>query len=250
VLDDIKGQVVFVGELSVAMARAAANPRRVRWADAWLVAEKAGVNAVPIASLIGFIVGLVIAFQSAIPMQQFGVEIYVADLIGLGMLRELGPLMTAIVLVSRSGSAFAAEIGTMKVNQEIDALTTMGLDPVRFLVVPRVIGISAMTPFVTIIATLAGILGGMIVIVSFGYPVVTYFNHVLDSVDLVDFTGGVFKAWVLGVLVGAVGCLRGLQTESGAGAVGDAATSAVVSGIVLITVVDGVFAVAFYYLGI
>lgn len=247
---DLRLQITFLGEVAAGLVRAVLEPRKVRWRDMFLIAEKAGVNAAPIAVLIGFIIGLVIAFQSVIPLQQFGVEIFVADLTGIGMIRELGPLMTAIVLVSRSGSAFAAELGTMKVNEELDALSTMGLNPVRFLVVPRVIGITIMCPFVTLLTMLAGILGGMIVITSLGYPVVTYFDHVFSIVTLTDLASGLFKATVLGLLVGTVGCLRGLQTGSGASAVGDAATSAVVSGIVLIVAVDGIFAVLFYYLGI
>ncbi|MFQ5932499.1 MAG: ABC transporter permease, partial [Nitrospiraceae bacterium] len=135
---DIRNLVTFVGELGAALVSAVLHPRKVRWKDALLTAEQAGVNALPIIGLMGFLIGLIIAFQSAIPMRQFGAEIFVADLVGLSMLRELGPLITAIILAGRTGSAFAAELGTMKVNEEIDALTTMGLDPVRFLVSTRV----------------------------------------------------------------------------------------------------------------
>src|SRR5204862_2780630 len=138
------------------------HPRGVRWRDALLVAENAGVNAVPIIALICFLIGLIMAFQSAIPMRQFGADIYVADLVALSMLRELGPLMTAIILAGRSGSAFAAELGTMKVNEEIDALTTMGLDPVRFLVVTRVLAAVCITPLLTLFANIPGLLGGAV----------------------------------------------------------------------------------------
>jgi phospholipid/cholesterol/gamma-HCH transport system permease protein len=195
-------------------------------------------------------VGLIIAFQAAMPMGQFGAEIFVADLIALGMLRELGPLMTAIVLAGRSASAFAAELGTMKVNEEIDALSTMGLDPVRFLVVTRVLAALVMTPLLTIFANLVGLIGGAVVLLSLGFPLVTYTNRVLAAVDYVDLASGLCKAFVFGILIAAIGCLRGLQTGTGARAVGESTTRAVVSGIVLIVVVDGVFAVVYHYLGI
>src|SRR5262245_44309916 len=151
---DLRILVSFVGELAAALCLAVLHPRRVRWRDALLVAENAGVNAVPIIALICFLIGLIMAFQSAIPMRQFGAEIYVADLVALSMLRELGPLMTAILLAGRSGSAFAAELGTLKVNEEINALITMGLDPVRFLVVTRVAAAGLITPVLTLFANL------------------------------------------------------------------------------------------------
>ena len=190
------------------------------------------------------------AFQSAIPMRQFGADIYVANLIGLSMVRELGPLLTAIILAGRSGSAFAAELGTMKVSEELDALKTMGLEPVRFLVVPRVIAAVTMTPLLAIWTGLFGLIGGAVVMLSLGFPLVTFVNQVQSAVSTGDLLGGIGKAFVFGIVVAAVGCLRGLQTKSGASAVGESTTRAVVSGLVLITVVDGVFAVVFYALGI
>ena len=247
---DLAVLVGFVGELAAALGAAALHPRQVRWRDALLAAENAGVNALPIVALISFLIGLIMAFQSAIPMRQFGAEIYVADLVSLSMLRELGPLMTAIIVAGRSGSAFAAEIGTMKVNEEINALTTMGLDPVRFLVVTRVIGAVLMMPLLTLFSNLLGLVGGAIVFLSFDFPLVTYYQQVLSAVHLKDLNGGLAKAIVFGILVAAIGCLRGLQTRTGASAVGLSATRAVVSGIVLIVVADGVFSVVFYYLGI
>lgn len=247
---DLAALVRFVGELAAALAAAARHPRNVRWADALLAAENAGVNALPIVALISFLIGLIMAFQSAIPMRQFGAEIYVADLVALSMLRELGPLMTAIILAGRSGSAFAAELGTMKVNQEIDALTTMGLDPVRFLVVTRVIAAVLMTPLLTLFSNLMGLVGGAVVFLSLDFPLVTYYHEVLNAVRMKDLTGGLAKAFVFGILVAGVGCLRGLQTRTGASAVGLSTTSAVVSGIVLIVLADGVFSVVFYYLKI
>jgi phospholipid/cholesterol/gamma-HCH transport system permease protein len=242
--------IVFVGEVFVSLVYAFRNPHRVRWKDAFLVAETTGVNALPIVALVSFLVGLIMGFQAVIPMRQFGAEIFVADLVGLAIVKELGPLMTAIVLTGRSGSAFAAELGTMKVNEEIDALNTMGLDPVRFLVVSRVIAALAMTPLLTIFSDLIGIMGGSLVLRSLGYPFITYWNEVLSAVSYMDFLGGLVKSLVFGILIAGIGCLRGLQTKIGATAVGESATRAVVSGIVLIVIIDGVFSVVYYYLGI
>lgn len=247
---DLQALLTFVGELALTLLRAARRPRLVRWQDAWLVAEQSGVNALPIIALIGVLLGLILAFQSAIPMRRFGADIFVADLLGIAMLREMGPLITAIILAGRSGSAFAAELGTMKVREEIDALRTMGLEPVRFLVVPRVIAAVAMTPVLTVFANLFGLMGGAIVMRSLGYPLVTYVNQVLSAVTVGDLMGGLLKSFVYGIVVAAVGCLRGLETKTGASAVGQSTTSAVVSGIVLIAIVDGLFAVVFYALGL
>ncbi len=250
VWEDTRALVTFVGELGVALVLALFNPRQVRWKDALLVAETAGVNAFPIIALISFLIGLIMAFQSAIPMRQFGAEIFVANLIGLSMLRELGPLMTAIILAGRSGSAFAAELGTMKVNEELDALTTMGLDPVHFLVVPRVISAVLMTPLLALFADLLGLVGGAVVLLSLGFPLITYINQVLSAVTFGDLLGGLVKSFVFGILVAGIGCLRGLQTGTGASAVGESTTRAVVTGLLFIIITDGIFSVAYYYLGI
>src|SRR5918912_3238232 len=149
VLRDMGRQVTFIGELVAALGRAMVHPREVRWSDAFRVAEEAGVNALPIISLMGFLIGLILAFQSASQLKIMGAEVFVADLVAVSVVRELGPLMTAILLAGRSGAAFAAELGTMKVNEEVDALTTMGLGPVRFLVVPRVLAGILMGPLLT-----------------------------------------------------------------------------------------------------
>lgn len=250
VAEDLHALLAFVGELAVALLRAATHPRRVRWKDVFLIAERAGVNALPIIALIGFLLGLIMAFQSAIPMRQFGADIFVANLIGLSMIRELGPLLTAIILAGRSGSAFAAELGTMKVSEELDALTTMGLEPVGFLIVPRVIAAVAMTPLLSVFSSLFGLIGGAVVMLSFGFPLVTYVIQIQSAVTAGDLLGGLAKALCFGIVVAGIGCLRGLQTTTGASAVGDSTTRAVVSGLILITIVDGVFAVVYYYLGI
>ncbi|SLM46486.1 conserved membrane protein of unknown function [Nitrospira japonica] len=247
---DVVALIAFVGELCAALGRAALRPGLVRWRDVFLTAELAGVNALPIVALLGFLLGLIMAFQSAIPMREFGADIYVANLIGLSMLRELGPLLTAIILAGRSGSAFAAELGTMKVSEELDALVTMGLEPVDFLVVPRVLAAVVMTPLLAIWAGFLGLIGGAVVMRSLGFPFVTYVIQVESAVTVSDMIGGLSKAFVFGIVVAAIGCLRGLQTRSGASAVGESTTRAVVSGLVLITIVDGVFAVVFYYLGV
>ncbi len=247
---DLRALVTFTGELLIWLGRVALRPRQVRFKDAVIAGERAGIGATPIVTLVGLLLGLILAFQSAIPMQRFGAQIFVADLLGISMIRELGPLMAAVLLTARSGSAFAAELGTMKVNEEIDALTTMGLEPVRFLVIPRMIAAVAVVPALTMITSLAALAGGAFVFLSFGFPLVTYFNRVVAAVTVGDLLGGLFKAMAFGVVVAAVGCLRGLQTGQGAGAVGESTTSAVVSGIILIAVADGVFAVVFYVLGI
>jgi phospholipid/cholesterol/gamma-HCH transport system permease protein len=247
---DVQVLVSFVGELGVALVHALFHPRSVRWREAFYVAEAAGVNALPIVALVSFLMGLIMAFQAAVPLRQFGAELFIANLIGLSMLRELGPLMTAIILAGRSGSAFAAELGTMKVREEIDALKTMGLDPVRFLIVPRVVAAVCMTPLLTIFANLLGLMGGSVVMLSLGFPLITYFHQIQYAVSYGSLVGGLVKAFVFGILVAGIGCLRGLQTKIGATAVGESTTSAVVSGIILIAITDGIFSVVYYYLGV
>src|SRR5438105_1545464 len=225
-------------------------PRRIRWKDVLYTCEQVGVNALPIVALISFLLGIILAFQSAVPMKQFGAEIFVADLVGLSILRELGPLMTAILLAGRSGAAFAAEIGTMKVNEELNALTTMGLDPVRFLVVTRIIAALLMMPLLVIFADLIGILGGALTMVSFNIPISAFLHEVDSLVDVKDLLAGLAKAPVFAILIAGIGCLRGLQTQTGASAVGISATRAVVSAIILLVVVDGIYAFVYYLLDI
>ncbi|MEO8303913.1 MAG: MlaE family lipid ABC transporter permease subunit [Betaproteobacteria bacterium] len=247
---DLRTQIEFIGETTAALAFAVRHPKTVRWKDVWRICEQVGADALPIVALISVLLGMILAFQSAVPMKRFGAEIFVADLIGLSMLRELGPLMTAILLAGRSGAAFAAEIGTMRVNQEVDALTTMGLSPVRFLVTPRIIAAVLMTPLLTLFSDLVGMIGGALTMRSFSIPIVTFLKEIDSAVTLTDFLAGFVKSFVFAVLVAGIGCLRGLQTKAGASAVGDSATSAVVTGIILLVVVDGVFAVAYYLLNI
>ena len=248
--EDTRSLIGFVGELVSALGTAVIHPKSVRWRDVVRVAETAGVNALPIIVLVSFLMGVIMAFQGAISLRRFGADVFVANLVGLAMLRELGPLMTAIILAGRSGSAFAAELGTMKVREEIDALKTMGLDPVRFLVVTRVIAAVVMTPLLTVFADLLGLIGGALVMRSFGVPLITFYRQVQYQVTYGSFVGGLVKSFVFGILVAAIGCLRGLQTTTGASAVGESTTRSVVSGIVLIVITDGIFSVVFYYLNV
>ena len=248
--DDLKAQVNFTGEVFVKLFKTIQDPRSLRWKDMLLMAEKAGANAVGITGMLGFLVGLIIAFQSAASLQEFGAEVYVADLVVLGLVRELGPLITAIVLTSRSGSAFAAEIGTMKVNEEIDALTTMALDPVQYLVLPRLIAAILIMPLLTMFNELFGLIGCGLVMASWDMPAATYIDRIRAAATLTDFFSGLVKTFVFGALIAGLGCLRGLQTQTGPSAVGDSTTRAVVSGIIAIIVADGVFAIMYYYLGI
>ena len=246
----IAANISFLGEIMVALFYAMLNPKSVRWKDFLITAELIGVNAFTIVALVCFLIGLVMAFQSAIPMEQYGAQLFVADLIVIAMFKELGPLMTAWVVNGRSGSAFAAELGTMKVNEEIDALTTMGLEPVRFLVVPRVLASLVMIPVLTVFGNLFGLIGGLVVMLSLGFTVVTYVNEIVFAATYVMLLAGLIKSFVFAFIIAGVGCMEGLRTKTGASAVGDSTTSAVVIGLVLIIFVDGIFGVIYYFLGI
>lgn len=249
VLTDLREQITFVGRLLVLFTQVARHPGMVRWKEVFLTFEKVGNEALLIVGLIGFLMGMILAFQSVVPLQQFGVDIFVVNLVALAMFRELGVIMTAIMLAGRSGSAFAAEIGTMKVNEEINALNTMGLDPARFLVVPRVLaGVLAM-PVLTMYANVIGIFGGLLVATTFGHSWSAVWTQLLGAVDVSDVATGMMKSVVFGFLVATIGCLRGLQTQLGALAVGESTTRAVVSSIVLIVFTDGIFAIVFYAIG-
>jgi len=246
----LRDHIAFMGELTVGLFKTLIRPSGLRLKDFMVVLEASGARALPIIGMLGFLVGLILAFQGAVLMAQFGAEIYIADFVGKSIVRELGPLITAIIVAGRTGSAFAAEIGTMKVNEEIDALTTMGLDPVRFLVIPRVLGATLMTPLLAVLTNLFGMAGGSVVMKGLGFPLITYVNRVISAVTPADYLGGLFKALVFGLLISGAGCLCGLRTGEGASAVGNSATRAVVSSIIMIVIADGIFAVLFYYLGI
>lgn len=238
----------FLGETVVDALGMLIHPRRFRFRDAALTFERAGFDGVPITLLIGFLLGLILAFQSAASLRTFGVEVYVADLIALALFRELGALVTAIILAGRSGSAFAAEIGTMKVDEELDALTTFGLPPVRFLVLPRVLAAALAMPFLTIVCELAGLVGGAIVLKLMHVPSVVFWSHVADVTTVFTITLGLAKSVLFGFLVGLIGCACGMRTRKTADGVGVAATNAVVGAIIAIAVTDGLIAVICYLL--
>jgi phospholipid/cholesterol/gamma-HCH transport system permease protein len=249
-LRDLRAQIAFLGETVLKLSSALVHPGSIRWSDTVLIAEKAGADGVGITALLGFLIGLILAFQSTLAMAMFGAQIYTANLVVIATFRELGPLITCFVLASRSGSAFAAELGTMKVNEEIDALKTMGIDPVRFLVLPRMIAAVFVAPLLTLFNNLLALVGCFVVMVAIGFAPLVVVDQIHQAADLTDLLGGLFKTLVFGGLIAEIGCLRGLQTGTGASAVGDAATKAVVSSIVAIVAVDGVFAVVYYFLGI
>lgn len=248
--EDLKVLINFTGECATRLFLSFIHPKTIKWKEVLKISELAGVNALPIIILIGFLFGLIMSFQSAIPMQRFGAEIFVANLVSMSLFRELGPLLTAVIIAGRTASSFAAEIGTMKVSEEIDAITTMGLNPLQFLVVPRLIAGIIISPMLTIFFNLAGLFGSMIVMMSFQYPFITFVNQVLSAVKISDMLGGLFKATVFGAVISAIGCFQGLNTSTGASSVGESTTKSVVNGIISIAVLDGIFSVLFYFLGL
>jgi phospholipid/cholesterol/gamma-HCH transport system permease protein len=220
----------------------------MRWGEVWRIFETAGVNALPIVSLISLLVGLIIAFEAAAPFAMFGAQVFIANMLGIIMARELSGLMTGIILAGRSGSAFAAELGTMKVNEELNALETMGLNPVRFLVVQRILAGILLTPLLTVYSIFVSIVGGVLVMMFMGFPLITIYHQMAQSLGYKDIFIGVSKGVIFGALIAGVGCLRGLQTKKGPSAVGESTTRSVVSGILLIIVADAVVAVLLYFL--
>jgi phospholipid/cholesterol/gamma-HCH transport system permease protein len=241
----------FIGEALQSFGRLAAHKARFRGSDLIEIVHDCGAAALPITTLIAFLVGLILAFVGAVQLQQFGAQIYVADLVGIAMAREMGALMTAIIMSGRTGAAFAAQLGTMQVNEEIDALTTFGLSSMDFLILPRMIALILMMPLLCVYADLMGIVGGAVVGVGMLHlSVAEYLNETIKGVALLDFGVGIVKSSVFGVLVAISGCMRGIQSGRSAAAVGLAATSAMVTSIVLIIVTDGIFSVLTNALGI
>lgn len=232
----------FVGTCARALWRAS-TPRVAKWHDVLDVATEMGANAVPIVLLMGFLMGVIIAFEVGLVARQFGAVIFVVNGVGVAMLRELGPLMTAIVLAGRTGAAFAAQIGTQKVNEELNAIATFGLDPIEFLVLPRVLAAILVVPLLAALADLVGIFGGALVMTTFDVGFLQFYSQLLGAVSAGDLILGIVKAAVFGLTIATVGCYRGLQTGAGAASVGLSATSAVVTSIVLVVVIDGLFAV-------
>jgi phospholipid/cholesterol/gamma-HCH transport system permease protein len=226
------------------------HPKSLRANDTLSAMEKVGVDALPIVCLISFLLGLIMAFMSSVQLRQFGANIYVASLVGLAMVRELGPIMTAIIVAGRSGSAFAAEIGTMKISEEVDALFTMGFDPTQFLVLPRLVASLITVPILTLFSNIFAILGGLVVGVSMlDLTTNAYITQTIKTLTVFDVLLGFIKSGVFALVITLVGCLRGFQVRGGAAAVGQATTSAVVSSIFLIILSDSVFAVILRYWG-
>jgi phospholipid/cholesterol/gamma-HCH transport system permease protein len=243
--------VTFLGESTVALGKFFVGKAKFRRSDLWLLIQQCGVDALPIVTLISFLVGLILAFVGAVQLAMFGAQIFVANLVGISMAREMGAIMTGIIMAGRTGAAFAAQIGTMQVNEEVDALITMGISPMEFLVVPRMLALIVMMPLLCLYAILVGILGGLVVGAGmFDISFTEYMEQTRLALNLTHFGVGIAKSVIFGVLVAIAGCLQGMECGRSASAVGDAATSAVVTSIVLIVVTDGIFAVVTTFIGI
>jgi len=241
----------FVGELAVAASKYIRGKARYRRIDLLEAIQQCGAEAVGIVSLIAFLIGVILAFMGAVQLSQFGASIYVADLVGIGMVRDMGAMMTAVIMSGRTGAAYAAKLGTMKVTQEIDALITMGISPLEFLVLPRVLALILMMPLLCLFADLIGILGGMFVgVTMLDLAPGSYMRETISTLTLTNLFGGLLKAATYGTLIALAGCLRGFQCGNSSSAVGDATTQAVVMSIVMVVVACGLFAVAFNILGI
>ena len=239
--DGLLAAITFSGQVASGIGRLITRRSRLRWRDFWVVVQSNSSGALPIVTLIALLVGVIIAFLGVVVLKRFGAGYYVSYLVGFGMLREMGALMTGIIMAGRTSAGFAAELGSMKITEEIDALHTLGVSPIDHLVLPRVLGIFAMMPLLVIYADVVGIAGGLFVAVAMLDLSPTQFTGgLLAAVTLSDAVLGVFKATIYGLIIGMAGCLKGLQTGADAGAVGRSATSAVVLGITLIIVANAV----------
>jgi phospholipid/cholesterol/gamma-HCH transport system permease protein len=242
--------LAFSGDLVHGVVQAIRRPRSVHFGELGRLIERAGMDGVPIIALINFLVGAVLGLQGAIQLHRFGGDQFLASLVGLSVVREFGPLMTAILVAGRSGAGYAAELGTMTVNEEIDALRTLGQDPQRFLVFPRVLTLLLVVPVLTLLANFAGIVGGLVVAVAYlEQPTVVYVQNLQAAADLGDVGTGLLKSVAFAVAIGLVACQRGLSTRGGAAGVGNATTSAVVAVLFTLVVLDAVFTNAFSMLG-
>jgi phospholipid/cholesterol/gamma-HCH transport system permease protein len=249
ILDDFTSVLTFLGDLLTALFYSLLHPRSVRWEDVLFYMKRAGVEGLPIVGLITFLLGLIIAFMSSLQLKQFGANIYVASLVGVAMVSELGPIMTAIIVAGRSGSAFAAEIGTMKVNEEVDALVAMGFDPIRFLAVPKVLAAMLVVPLLTLYADFFGVGGGLVVgVLGLDLTVYTYVQETMKVISVTSIVKSLIKSVVFAAMIAGIGCQRGFQVRGGAEAVGALTTSAVVAAIFLTIVIDSAFAVLFTYI--
>jgi phospholipid/cholesterol/gamma-HCH transport system permease protein len=243
--------LAFLGEAFTTFLRFLVGRARYRRSDLLMVIQEVGAQALPIVTLISFLIGVILAYVGAIQLRQFGAQAYVADLVGIAMVREMGAMMAAIIMAGRTGAAFAAQLGTMQVNEEIDALTTLGISAMEFLVLPRMLALALMMPLLCLYADLLGVLGGMFVGVGMlDLGGVEYYVRTREAVGLDDFAAGLIKSSVFGVLVAVAGCLRGIQCGRSSAAVGAATTSAVVTGIVLIIVFDALMTVIFDQIGL
>jgi phospholipid/cholesterol/gamma-HCH transport system permease protein len=247
---ELRYMVSFVGSVCLSFLYVLRHPKSLRWNDTLFCMQRIGVDALPIVGLISFLLGLIMAFMSSFQLQQFGANIYVANLVSLSMTRELGPIMTAILVAGRSGSSFAAEVGTMQISDEVDALFTMGFDPTRFLVLPKLIAATIVVPFLVLFSDIFAIMGGLIVgVFMLDLTANAYITQTINSLSLFDVFLGFFKGILFAALITWIGCFRGFRVKGGAAAVGQATTSAVVSSIFLIIVTDSVFAVIIQYWG-
>ncbi len=247
----INRTLAFTGEIALAYVRLFTGRTRFPWRDFWVLLQNCGSQALGIVSLISILVGLIMAFVGAVQLRMFGAQIYVANLVGLAMAREMAAMMTAVIMAGRTGAAFAAQLGTMQVNEEIDALVTMGISPVDYLVVPRTLALVVMMPLLCLYANLMGILGGVIVGTGLlDLPLKQFLVQLQSAVALSDFLVGIVKSAIFGVIVAMAGCLRGMQCGRSAMAVGEATTSAVVTAIVHIIVADAVITVICDIIGV
>lgn len=248
---DSKSFTEFLGELIIKILSLLIHPTNMRWKDFPYQLNRAGVGALPICVLIVFLLGLVTGYTGALQLHQFGADMYIADLVGISITRELGPIMTAILIAGRSGSSFAAELGTMKVSEEIDALNTMGFDSMRFLVMPRVLAVFVAMPILTIVADIAGMIGGLFAaLATLDITLTGYINAMQSALSIFGVGSGLVKSMIFGFLIATVGCFRGMQVSGGADSVGKFTTTAVVTGIFLIILVDAIFAFIFTTLGV
>ncbi len=248
-LQNARDIVTFIGSAAVALFQDLSNPKKLQWDDLWKLIERSGADAIPIVTILSFLMGGVLAFQAAIQLRKFGANIFVADLVSLSICLEMGPLLTAMIVSGRSGAAYAAHIGTMQVTEEIDALRVMAVDPVRYLMVPRILAVALVTPCLTLFADLVAVLGGCVVsMFSLDLTPVAYFDQIKKVLEISDVVKGLGKSLAFGIEIAMVGCLRGFQVRGGAEGVGTATTSAVVTCIFLITVTDAVFSMLYYYL--
>lgn len=251
IYQQLKSLMSFIGEITLSFGRFFRGKANYQRSDLWVTIQETGAEAFPIVSLISFLVGAILAFVGVVQLVKFGAGIYVADLVAVGVVREMGAIMTGIIMAGRTGAAFAAQLGTMKVNEEIDALTSMGIDPIDYLVLPKLIALIIMLPLLSIYANFLGILGGAWVSLAIlDVSAYQYFVQTIHSVSLIDFFGGLLKATVYGILIAVAGCRCGMVCGNSAAAVGIATTSAVVSGIVAIVVSNAIMNILYTTFGI